>query len=55
MVPELTSLNLVQIPDSAGGRSQCLDERSIPVLTWPLSTCRPGILLGECLGAAVEK
>ena len=55
MVPELTSLNSVQIPDCAGGRSQCLNERSIPVLTWRLSTCRPGILLDECLGAAVEK
>ena len=54
-VPELTSLSLVQTLDSAGGRPQCLDERSIPVLAWPLSTCYPGILLDECLCAALEK
>ena len=55
MVPELTSLNSVQTLDSAGGRSPCLHERSIPVLTWPLPECRPGILLGECLGAGLEQ
>ena len=55
MIPELTSLNSVQILDFEGGRSQCLDERSIPMLTRPVSACPPGILLGEYIGAVVEQ
>ena len=55
MVPELAPINSVQALDSIGGRSQCLDEKSIPVLIWPFSACCPGVLLSKCLGTTVEK